>query len=98
MQNNNRYADLFPEFELDIVRKAPQEKTPINPLVAGDTIPSFHIHKKNIISRADILKTLNGSLPVGQLLDHPLVIAFHSVHWNGYGQRRLEALREIYAD
>lgn len=98
MLNNNRYADLLPEFELDIVRKAPREKTPVKPLVAGDTLPSFHIHKKNIISRADILKTVNGSLPIAQLLERPLVIAFHSVHWNGYGQRRLEALRDIYAD
>jgi peroxiredoxin len=98
MLNNNRYADIFPEFELDIVRKASQEKTLIKPLVTGDTLPSFHIHKKNIISRADILKTVNGSLPIAQLLDRPLVIAFHSVHWNGYGHRRLEALQEIYAD
>jgi peroxiredoxin len=96
--NNNRYADLFPEFELDIVRKNTQDKTPIKPLVAGDHLPSFHIHKKNIISRADILRTVNGSLPIAQLLDRPLVIAFHSVHWNGYGNRRLEELQKVYAD
>jgi peroxiredoxin len=98
MFNNNRYADLFPEVELDIVRKANQDKTPIKPLVSGETLPSFHIHKKNIIGRADFLRTLNGSLPVAQLLDRPLVLAFHSIYWNDYGTRRLEQLQEVYAD
>lgn len=96
--NNYRYADLAPEFELDFAGKVNQERTPINPLKAGTVLPSFHIHKKNIIARADILKTVNGSLPIAQLLDRPLVLAFHSVHWNGYGNRRLQELQDIYAD
>ncbi|SFE05201.1 Peroxiredoxin [Chitinophaga sp. CF118] len=98
MLNTYRYADLQPEFELDYAGKASLERTPIKPLNAGETLPSFHIHKKNIIARADILKSLNGSLPITQLLDRPLVLAFHSIHWNDYGNRRLQELQDIYAD
>ena len=99
MPNNNyRYADLSPEFELDFAGKTFQEKTLIKPLTAGETLPSFHIHKKNIIARADFLRTINGSLPISQLLDRPLVLAFHSIHWNGYGDRRLQELQDLYAD
>ena len=98
LNNNYRYADLAPEFELDFAGKTTQEKTLIKPLVAGETLPSFHIHKKNIIARADFLRTVNGSLPVTTLLDRPLVIAFHSIHWNGYGNRRLQELQDLYAD
>jgi len=98
LNNNYRYADLAPEFELDFAGKANKERTPIKPLTAGETLPSFHIHKKNIIARADFLRTVNGSLPIQQLLDRPLVIAFHSIHWNDYGNRRLKELQDIYAD
>jgi peroxiredoxin len=98
LNNNYRYADLAPEFELDFAGKANKERTPIKPLTAGEYLPSFHIHKKNIIARADFLRTVNGSLPIQQLLDRPLVIAFHSIHWNDYGNRRLQELLDIYAD
>lgn len=98
LNNNYRYADLAPEFELDFAGKTTQEKTAIKPLAAGESLPSFHIHKKNIISRADFLRTVNGSLPVTTLLDRPLVLAFHSIHWNGYGNRRLQELQDLYAD
>jgi peroxiredoxin len=99
LNNNYRYADLAPAIELDFVGKVSStEKTLIKPLTPGETIPSFHIHKKNIIARADFLRTVNGSLPVAQLLDRPLVLAFHSIHWNGYGDRRLQELQDIYAD
>jgi peroxiredoxin len=99
MSNNiNRYADFFPEYEIEYVKKPYKDRTPISPLHAGNTLPSFHINKKNIISTSDILKSVNGSQPLTQLLDSPLVLAFHSIHWNGYGNRLLEDLKDIYAD
>lgn len=98
--NNNlyRYADIAPEFEVEFFPKRSQDRTPIKPLQAGETLPSFHIHKKNIIATSDTLKTLNGSLPVTQVIDRPLVLAFHSIHWNNYGNTLLEKLQEVYAD
>lgn len=98
MSRINRYADFFPQYELEYIVKGSKERTPIRPLQAGETLPSFHIHKKNIITASDTLKSVNGSLPVTQLLDRPLVLAFHSIHWNDYGTRRLEDLKDIYAD
>ncbi len=99
MSNNfARYADLSPEFELEYVKKAYKNRTPISPLHAGDTLPAFHINKKNIIATSDILKSVQGLQPVTQLIDRPLVLAFHSIHWNGYGNRLLKELNDIYAD
>lgn len=99
MANNiYKYADIAPEFEIEFFPKRSQERTPIKPLQAGEHLPSFHIHKKNIIGTSDTLKTLNGSLPVTQVIDRPLVLAFHSIHWNDYGNRLLELLQEVYAD
>lgn len=96
--NFNRYADISPEFELDYVKKAYKNRTPISPLHAGDTLPAFHINKKNIIAASDILKSVQGPQPITQLIDRPLVLAFHSIHWNGYGNRLLEELKDIHAD
>jgi peroxiredoxin len=98
MPNINRYADFFPEYELEYFNRASKDRTPIQPLQAGQTLPSFHIHKKNIIAASDTLKSVNGSLPVTQVLDRPLVLAFHSIHWNDYGNKRLQELKDIYAD
>jgi len=99
MSNNiNRYADFFPEYEIEYVKKPYQLRVPIAPLNTGDTLASFHIIRKNIISTSDILKSVNGSQPVSQLLDRPLVVVFHSIHWNRYGRKLLEDLTDIYAD
>jgi len=99
MSNNiNRYADFFPEYEIEYVKKPYQQRVPIAPLHAGDALASFHIIRKNIIATSDILKSVNGSQPVTQLLDRPLVVAFYSIHWNGYGKKLLEDLTDIYAD
>ncbi|MCF6402699.1 redoxin domain-containing protein [Chitinophaga filiformis] len=99
MSNNfNRYADLFPEFEIENVKKAYKTRTPISPLHAGDTLPAFHINKKNIIATSDILKSVQGPQSITQVIDRPLVLAFHSIHWNGYGNRLLKELKDIYAD
>jgi peroxiredoxin len=96
--NINRYADFFPEYELEYVKKPYKDRTPISPLHAGAVLPSFQINKKNIIATSDILKSVNGSQPVTQLLDRPLVLVFHSIHWNGYGDKLLNDLKDIYAD
>lgn len=98
MSTNNRYADFLPQYELEYFKKASQDRTPIKPLLKGETLPSFHIHKKHIINTGDFLKSLNGSLPVTQLLDQPLVLAFHSTHWNGYSDKLLQELQDVYAD
>lgn len=98
MFTNNRYADYLPVHELELVRRAPGQKTPIKPLQAGDIFPSFQIHKKHIITAADALKPVNGPVPVTQLLDRPLVLAFHSLYWNSYGNTLLQRLQDIYAD
>ena len=96
--NNYRYADLAPEFELDFVRRKPQERIVIKPLETGATLPSFQLHKKNVIAPGDTLRTLNGTQEVTQLIEGPIVLAFHSIHWNDYGNKLLEDLRDIYAD
>jgi peroxiredoxin len=96
--NFNKYADLSPEFELEYVKKAYKNRTPISPLHAGDTLPAFYINKKNIVTTSDILKSVQGPQPITQLIDRPLVLVFHSTHWNGYGSRLLEELNDIYAD
>jgi peroxiredoxin len=99
MSNNiNRYADFFPEYELEYVKKPYQQRTPIAPLQTGDHLAGFHIIRKNIIATSDILKSVNGSQPLTQLLDRPLVLVFHSIHWNGYGKKLLEDLNDLYAD
>jgi peroxiredoxin len=95
--SNYRYADLLPEVELDNIKKT-QLRTAIQPLASGDVLPSFHIHKKNILTTGDLLRSLNGSLPVTQIADRPLVIVFYSAHWNQYGQRLLQDLSDLHAD
>lgn len=95
---NNRYADFL---EAPLPERFPKKLrsiTKINPAKQGDTAPLFSIHSSQHIVNGGLLEDIAGITSIQTLLTRPLVIAFYSVHWNGYGQRLLAALQDLQED
>lgn len=98
MRTTNRYADFLP-LNMDIRSTKPlHDRTKIKPLAAGHTFPLFHLHKEDFVVPFPFLSREAGYLVGCDLLNQPLVLAFYSMHWNGYGKRYLDELQQLYAD
>lgn len=98
MRTTNRYAD-FPPLYPDIRSTKPlNDRTRIKPVVAGNTLPLFHLHKDDFVTPFTFLSRESNYLVGSELLNQPLVLAFFSIHWNGYGDRYLQQLQDLYAD
>ncbi|MFD1142695.1 redoxin domain-containing protein [Larkinella insperata] len=72
---------------------------PVKPLQSGQKAPLFGVHRQRTIGQyvtwqADYSKTvhLHDWLQTG-----PLVVAFYSAGWNGYGKKYLQKLIELQA-
>ncbi|RPE12612.1 hypothetical protein EGT74_03425 [Chitinophaga lutea] len=98
MRTTNRYADFPPLYPEIRSTKPLNDRTRIKPAVAGNTLPLFHLHKDDFITPFTFLSRENNYLVGSELLNQPLVLAFFSIHWNGYGEKYLQQLQELYAD
>ncbi|WP_341837928.1 redoxin domain-containing protein [Chitinophaga pollutisoli] len=97
MYTNNRYADL-PPIRYDIVSTRPKDRTPIQPVAEGSTLPLFHLHREDFVVPFSFLGTGGAYIVGSELLNQPLVLAFYSRHWNGYSKPFLQQLEDLYAD
>lgn len=98
MRTTNRYADFLPLYPEIRSSKPLNDRTPIKPVVAGNTMPLFHLHKDDFITPFPFMSRENNYIIGSELLNQPLVLAFFSVHWNGYGEKYLRQLQDLYAD
>lgn len=97
MRTINRYADFLP-LSYDIRRTKPQDNTPIKPISAGHTLPLFNLHKEDFVVPFQFLNRESSYIVGSELLNQPLVLAFFSIHWNGYGEKYIKELQDLYAD
>lgn len=97
MRTINRYAD-FPPLSYDIRRTKPLDNTPIKPITAGHTLPLFNLHKEDFVIPFPFLDRDSSYIVGSELLNQPLVLAFFSIHWNGYGEKYIQQLQDLYAD
>ncbi|MGV3559784.1 redoxin domain-containing protein [Larkinella arboricola] len=72
---------------------------PIKPLQSGQKAPLFGVHRQRTIGQyvtwqADYAKTVHLH---DWLQNGPLVVAFYSAGWNGYGKNYLQKLIELQA-
>lgn len=97
MYTTNRYADLLP-LRYDILSTRPKDRTPIQPVAEGTTLPLFHLHREDFVVPFSFLGPEGAYIVGSELLNQPLVLAFYSVHWNGYAGDYLRQLEDLYAD
>ncbi len=98
MRTTNRYADFPPLYPEIRSTKPLNDRTRIKPAVAGNTLPLFQLHKDDFITPFNFLSRESNYLVGSELLNQPLVLAFFSIHWNGYGEKHLQQLQDLYAD
>ncbi|RPD42612.1 redoxin domain-containing protein [Chitinophaga barathri] len=97
MRTINRYADFLP-LSYDIRRTKPLDNTPIKPITAGHTLPLFNLHKEDFVIPFQFMNRDSSYIVGSELLNQPLVLAFFSIHWNGYGDKYIKELQDLYAD
>lgn len=97
MYTTNRYADL-PPVRYDILSTRPKDRTPIQPVAEGATLPLFHLHREDFVVPFSFLGAEGAYIVGSELLNQPLVLAFYSRHWNGYSRPFLQQLEDLYAD
>ncbi|RCR67868.1 redoxin domain-containing protein [Larkinella punicea] len=94
------FFDSIPEdSDLYSIPQVFRKLTPISPLKTGQKAPLFGLHRQRAIGQyitwqTDYSKTvhLHDWLQTG-----PLVVAFYSAGWSGYGNRYLQKLTRLYA-
>ncbi|ASZ12377.1 peroxiredoxin family protein [Chitinophaga pendula] len=94
----NRFADYLTYQLPEQFARPVAYKSKISPAQNGTTLPPIFLHNNNSIVTAPALKDLSGPTSICRLLDKPLVLAFHSIHWNEYGTRLLLDLQDIQED
>src|SRR5690348_5609026 len=94
----HRYADLEPISLPERFNAPRQKRNKITPLATGDVAPAFDLPRAQFLSGDALLEEAGENIDGRSLLGRPLVIAFISLHWNGYAQKRLQELRDLHAD
>lgn len=98
MSNLHRYADYLPLAVPDRFNAPTFKRNKIAPLSTGDAIPEASLPRTQFINAAALLEDAGEQTDIRALVSRPLVVAFISLHWNGYAQKLLEELRSLYAD
>lgn len=92
-----RYADYLPAPVPENFPSPVRNREKINPLNNGSFFPEFLIDESRIINKSSLLSQADEITSLHQLTSQPLVIAFYSWHWNGYGDRLLAQLEQSRA-
>jgi peroxiredoxin len=92
------FDSILEDTDLYSIPQVFRKLIPISPLKAGEKAPLFAVHRQRTIGQysiwqSDYSKTvhLHDWLQTG-----PLVIAFYSSGWNGYGKTYLQKLTRLY--
>ncbi|WP_217606151.1 redoxin domain-containing protein [Chitinophaga sp. GbtcB8] len=86
-----RYADIPLETLPERFNAPTLRRNKLAPLHTGDVTPDFSLPAAQVINAAGLPEDIHGR-------SRPLVVAFISFHWNGYAEKRLQELRDLYAD
>lgn len=97
MSSLYRYADYLVAPVPENFPSPVRNREKISPLKAGSFFPEFFIDEARIINRGALLGNADGGTSLHLLTAQPLVVAFYSWHWNGYGDRLIDALKQSYA-
>jgi len=98
MSNLHRYADYLPLAVPDRFNAPTFKRNKIAPLNTGDAIPEAGLPRTQFINASALLADAAEQTDIRTLVSRPLVVAFISLHWNGYAQKLLQELRSLYAD
>jgi peroxiredoxin len=91
-----RYADFLTSPIPENFPSPVRNREKINPIKAGSFFPEFFIDEEHIINRATLLNNIKQGTSLHRLTSQPLVVAFYSYNWNGYGDKLLELLKNSY--
>ncbi|KAA2243732.1 peroxiredoxin family protein [Chitinophaga agrisoli] len=94
----HRYADLEPLSLPERFNAPTRTRNRIAPLGAGDFVPEFNLPRTQFIAASSLPQDAGEQIAGRTLLGRPLVLAFISLHWNGYAQRLLQELQDLHAD
>jgi peroxiredoxin len=97
MSSLYRYADYLVAPVPENFPSPVRNREKISPLQAGSFFPEFFIEEARIINKGTLLNNANGGTSLHLLTAQPLVVAFYSWHWNGYGDRLIDQLKKSYA-
>lgn len=97
MSTLHRYADYLPAPVADQFPSPVRNRERIRPLTAGQFFPDFYLEEENVINSGPLLKAAAGVTSLHLLTSQPLVVAFYSVNWNGYGDALMAELIEKHA-
>jgi peroxiredoxin len=92
-----RYADYLPIPVPENFPSPVRNREKINPVHTGSFFPEFVIDESRIINGAALLGDAGEGTSLHHITSQPLVIAFYSWHWNGYGDRLIAQLQESHA-
>ncbi|PSL49749.1 peroxiredoxin [Chitinophaga niastensis] len=92
-----RYADYLSSPIPENFPSPVRNRERINPIKAGSFFPEFFIDEEHIINGAALLNNVKLGTSLHRLTSQPLVVAFYSYNWNGYGDILLEQLKNSYA-
>ncbi|CAL1521523.1 redoxin domain-containing protein [Chitinophaga sp. MM2321] len=92
-----RYADYLTQPIPESFPSPVRNRERINPLATGHFFPEFFVEEECIINGAALLGHVKQGISLHRLTAQPLVVAFYSVNWNGYGDRLLEQLYDSHA-
>ncbi len=92
MSTLHRYADYLPAPIADQFPSPVRTRERIRPLTAGQFFADFYLEEENVINHGPLLKAGTGGTSLHLLTAQPLVVAFYSVNWNGYGDALIAEL------
>lgn len=92
MSTLHRYADYLPAPIADQFPSPVRNRERIRPLTAGQFFADFYLEEENVINHGPLLKAGTGGTSLHLLTAQPLVVAFYSVNWNGYGDALIAEL------
>src|SRR5688572_20657049 len=98
MSTIHRYADFLPLAIPERFNPPTIKRTKIAPLSAGDAIPEAALPRVQFINASSLLQHADEQTEIRTLTARPLVVAFISLHWNGYAQKLLQDLQALCAD
>jgi peroxiredoxin len=98
MSNLHRYADYLPIPVPDRFNAPTFKRNKIAPLSTGDVIPQAGLPRTQFIHASLLLNDAGEQTDIRSLVSRPLVVAFISLHWNGYAEKLLQHLYSLHAD
>ncbi|HEY0608494.1 MAG TPA: redoxin domain-containing protein [Chitinophaga sp.] len=98
MSNLHRYADYLPLPVPDRFNAPTFKRNKIAPLSRGAAIPEAGLPRTQFINPGALLEDAGEQTDIRTLVSRPLVVAFISLHWNGYAEKLLQDLHSLYAD